>query len=117
MTPYELAAKAHAAHPGPRSFTEDVEAHLMNGFVFSTPDFFIMGRAVIASADARLILNPSHPFPRDRADCWFVYLMAGDIPKAWSILPWELPWFCWERSSELRFYRADTIKRVSLPAT
>lgn len=119
MTPYEKAAAEHARQAGPRSFTEDVEAHMLNGFVFSTPTFFIMGRGVNRMGEPALIVNPWHAFPRSGWDCWHVYLMAGDVGAAWAILPWPLPWLSWERQRgqelELCFYRADAIRRLSPP--
>ena len=113
MTPVELAAKVYEQEPCARPFTEDLHWHLINGFVFSTPDFFIMGRPVPLTADHSLILNPAWVFPPELCNTWFVYLMAGNYQKAWSILPWELPYFAWERKNELRFYSLASIRRLS----
>ncbi len=116
MTPFRQAVEAHARDHGPRSFEEDLVLHLQNGFVFSTPDFFIMGRPVVKSAEPALILDPAVRFPRDKCDCWLVYLAAGNLGKAWSILPWELPWLCFERKNDLRFQELDRIRRLSTVA-
>lgn len=115
MTPFEQAAKVYDRESCVRSFTEDVELHFLHGFVHSTPDFFIMGRPVVRAAAPALILNPSHPFARAECDAWMVYLAAGDLGKAWQVLPWPLPWLVFERNNELRFVSADAIKRLSSP--
>lgn len=117
MNPFERAAEAFrvSSHPD-RSLTDDLEAHLVTGFVFSTPDFFVMGRPVIRMAPRPLLLDPWRAFPREGCDCWMVWLAAGDLGKAWSILPWPLPWLGFERGMELRFVPAGAIKRLSLPS-
>lgn len=112
-TPVEIAAEVYEREACARSFREDVEAHLLNGFVFSTPDFFIMGRAVERDAAPTLILDPLHAFPRESCDCWHIWLFAGNMERAWSIMPWSLKWFSFERKNELRFYSADAIRRLS----
>jgi hypothetical protein len=90
-----------------------LEAHLLNGFVFSTPRYFVMGRPVVRSAPAHLILDPTHVFPATQADCWHVWLLAGDVGKAWGVLPWELPWMSFERGNVLRFRRLHSMRRLT----
>jgi hypothetical protein len=113
MTPFGQAIEAHQRGRGPRSFEEDLVLHLQHGFVFSTPDFFIMGRAVVRTAAPEWILDPANPFAREDCDTWLVYLAAGDLGKAWSILPWPLPWLAFERNNDLRFYELARIRRLS----
>lgn len=73
------------------------------GFVFSTPDYFVMG--------SRLASKGYGPI-----DTWFVYAMAGDLSKVWSILPYDLPLVAWERQTpygkKLHFYRANRIRAL-----
>lgn len=113
MSPYELARQVYGSERCVRSFEEDLEAHLVTGFVFSTPDFFIMGRPVDRQADPALIVDPCVAFARERCDCWHLYLFAGDMEKAWIIEPWALPWFSFERKNELRFVPSRSIRRLS----
>jgi hypothetical protein len=113
MTPVEQAAAVYEREACARTFREDLEAHLLHGFVFSRPDFFIMGRPVAKGADYALVVDPWHHFPSAECDCWNIYLFAGNVTPAWRILPWELPWFCWERKNELRYYHASAIRRLS----
>jgi hypothetical protein len=114
VTPVELAMQVYQREPCARSYDEDLYLHFINGFVFSTPEFFIMGRAVVSTEDHSEIVNPAVSFPRVRCDCWHIYLMAGDTAKAWSIMPWPLPLFSFERRNELRFYQSERIRKLSL---
>lgn len=109
MTPYQRAAAVYASEPCARTFAQDLEWHLVNGFVFSTPDFFVMGRPVVSEADHALIVG-QHRFPAVICDCWHVYLHAGNMAKAWSMLPWELPLVSFERNNVLRVHRLTSIR-------
>lgn len=117
MTPFEQAKAVYDKEPCARSFAQDLMLHYLRGFVFSTPTFFIMGRPVPRSEDPALIVNPAHSFDRAECDAWMIYLMAGDPTEAWSIMPWRLPWFGFERRNELRWYAVDRIRRLSLGQT
>jgi len=111
--PVELAAEVYQREGCARSFREDLELHLLNGFVFSTPEFFAMGRPVVKGADKALIVNPAELFPDAACDCWHVYLFSGAMTQAFNVIPWELPWFSFERGNELRFYPVSSIRRLS----
>jgi hypothetical protein len=113
MTPVERAAAVYESEACARSFREDLEAHLLGGFVFSRPDFFIMGRPVVKAAPVELIVDPWHRFHSSECDCWHVFLFSGNMVRAWAIMPWELPWFSWERKNELRFIPVAAIRRLS----
>lgn len=112
-TPYEQAKAVYEREHCARSFAEDLHWHLLNGYVISRPDFFIMGRHVDSKADPRLILNPCYLFHPDKCDCWHVWLFAGDITHAFSILPWPLPLVSFERRNDLRFLPMESIRRLS----
>lgn len=116
-TPYERAKGVWLREACVRTFDEDLHLHMMNGFVFSTPDFFVMGRGVDSKADPKLIVDSAVVWGRELQDCWHVYLMAGDMTKAWGVLPYPLPMFSLERKNELRFHRFEDIARHTQPAT
>src|SRR6185436_18250051 len=97
MLPFEQAKAVYSKEPCRRSFETDLALHFEFGFVFSTPRFFCMGRPVQRSAPHGLILDPSYTFKPEECDTWLVWLMAGDVSAAWSVLPWPLPWLCFER--------------------
>lgn len=99
MNPYQKIKQAYEAHPQEDPFEFYVSWHIRHGFVFSTPEFFIMGREVpkmVIEATQQVELRT---FPRAlwSPDTWYIHAMAGDMKKAWSILPYPLPWIAFER--------------------
>jgi hypothetical protein len=112
MTPYELAQRVYRLEPCARTFQQDRDWHLSHGFVFSTPGFFVMGRPVCTAAESVHIVGQV-VFPPGLCDAWHVYLMAGDMAKAWDILPWPLPFVTIERRNVLKVYPLDSIRRLS----
>jgi len=46
-SPVERAAQVYQREECASSFQSDLEAHLLNGYVFSTPQAFAMGRPLI----------------------------------------------------------------------
>ena len=96
MSPIDRCHAAFAGHGV--DFGEALERNYRDGFVFSTPSFFIMGR------------------PHERPNTWFIEGMAGDCAKAWSILPWPMGWVAFHRfDSELHLHRMEDIRRLTVP--
>lgn len=112
MTPAEQAAAVYEREACARSFREDLEAHLLNGYVFSTPTAFVMGRPVRHDADPALIVDPWHVFPEAEHTGWLVYLAAGSLREIVSFEPKPLDFFLWERENVLRCFYAATVKRL-----
>lgn len=110
MTPAQQAAAVYGREPCARTFIEDLDAHLVNGYVYSTPDFFAMGRPVCSLWPHKDIINPWITFPRESWDCWFVYLVAGDMLKAWSSFPFPLPKIGFEKRNRIRYYRFELLE-------
>lgn len=104
MTPVEQAAHVYETEPCARTFREDLEAHLLNGYVFSTPGLFVMGRTVDSSASYELVTNPWHVFPPESCDAWLCYLAAGDLRQMPAVIPFDLPKIGFERGNVLRYY-------------
>lgn len=102
LTPFEQAAAVYRREPCARTFTEDVEAHFMGGWVFSTPRFFVMARPVKFAWGDDVVLNPfvlsSDP------DMWHVWIAAGDWREALKHAPFPLPWISIERRTQLKRY-------------
>ncbi len=110
MTPVELAAAVYLHEPCVRTFREDLEAHLLNGYVFSTPEFFAMGRVVRSDAPAEEVVDPWVRF--EEGDAWMAYLMAGDLGRALAAVPFGLPRIGWERGNVLRFWPLKRFREV-----
>ena len=96
-SPFERMEAAYAANPEPHPFSHYVDWHHRHGFVFSTPEFFVQGFAVNKDKLGAGVY-PLDCYDRN-GDCWYVADMAGDMSKAWSILPWELPFIGWHRDT------------------
>ena len=92
MSPIDRAALEYVKHGV--DFAEALERNYQGGFVFSTPYFFIMGRELEGG--------------------WFIESFAGDMDKAWSILPYELPFVSFQRfDNSLRFIPIERLRRLS----
>lgn len=118
MSPYQQIQAKYAEFPQEQPFAWYVDWHARHGFVFATPEFFIMGRAVNkAFFEGRGPILEAIPI--GFADTWYIHAMAGDMQRAWDILPAPLPWLAWERvldgKRELRFYSAAEVKRLCTP--
>ena len=109
MRPIEWAASVYDREPCARTFTEDLEAHLLHGYVFSSPKYFWMGRPVYVAALESEIVNPWHNTWDKEPDCWHYYLYSGSIAHAVQLTPYKLPWLSFERNNILRLYRSDVI--------
>ena len=76
MTPLELALRVYQTEPCAHTFAEDLDAHLTNGYVFSTPDYFIMGRPVVRSAPSTHNLDPFVSYNRSESHAWLEWLFC-----------------------------------------
>jgi hypothetical protein len=103
MTPVEKAAAVYQREWCASTFREDLEAHLLNGYVHSTPTAFVMARPVCSTVDEGLILNPWHRFDRGECDAWLIWLAAGDLASLLSLFPFPLPLMGWQKRNRLRF--------------
>jgi hypothetical protein len=101
MSPYDsIKAKYESTKPE-KSWLDQLEWYAREGFVFSTPEFFICGC--------------EHKI--EDKDCWYVFAAAGDIGKMWDVLPYQLGWIAFERiqggKRDLRLYPIDDLRRLS----
>ena len=104
MTPVERAKAVYDREPCARSFAEDLEAHLLHGYVLSTPETFVMARPVCSRDPVEMIVDPWVTYDRKDCDAWLIYLFAGDLRPALSWFPYPLPLIGWERKNALRFH-------------
>lgn len=111
--PYVKAMQAYneRRNRGTYSFDEAMAWHFNLGFVHSTPEFFIMGRPVLSTGDQRAILDYGFYFASK--DAWYVALAAGDLSKAWGVLPYALPLIGFDRTNEVRFYPLEQVRRLT----
>ena len=78
MTPYEQVEELFRQHPEEGTFAEVLVDYLANGYVFSTPTLFLMGK------------------PDAKMECWNVHTFAGRISEVFDYMPFHLPFisFC-----------------------
>lgn len=117
MSPYEIIAQKYFTNPQEAQFADYVEWFLRNGYVYSTPDYFVMGKNCRRTAPEEHICDCTHVFDENNSDCWYIFAMAGNIGKCLSVMPYPLPWLAFERlidnKRELRFYQTSDIKRLT----
>lgn len=90
------------------AFRDDLAAHLVNGYVFSTPEDFVMARPVNLSAPHVAIVNPWHSFEHEDPNAWLVYAAAGSRQNVLAFLPYPLEYLAWHRrGGPLRVYKLD----------
>ena len=102
----------------PRTFEEDLSAHFYHGYVFSTPNYFMMIRPVWSGAPQEAINDVWCAFTPSSWDTWYVYAfalrydkgLAGLVKKLLTHMPFYLPLTAWERSGEsLKFHSTDKL--------
>jgi len=117
MSPYETVMLDWLQRPRDRPLDHYERIHKQRGFVFATPEFYIMGRPVRKYAPIEDILNVECDFAPSTCDTWFIFQLAGDMRAAWKIMPWELPWMCWTRDNdpqqELMFFETRRLMRLT----
>ena len=105
MSPIDRIAVEYARRG--LDFASALERNYAEGFVFSTPAFFIMGRPkpyALRNGDIEIT-----------GDAWWIDGFAGDCSKAWSILPYELSLIGFERFDDNpRFYSMETLRRLTV---
>ena len=117
MTPIEKCKMLYTAD-SPRTFEEDMLAHLSHGYFFSTPEYLLMGRPVCSEAPQEMINDVWCSFERKDWDAWYVYAFAlaqdeglqGLVKKLLRHIPYYLPLLAWERSGHpLTFFSTDKL--------
>ena len=105
MTPIEKCRMLYTAD-SPRTFEQDMLAHLSHGYLFSTPEYLLMARPVWSAAPQEAINDVYMLFPDQVVDAWYVYAfalrddlgLAGLVKKLLRHIPYYLPFTAWERS-------------------
>lgn len=115
MTPYEQVKRLYDENPVEGTFHDYLHTHMMRGFVYVTPSYFVMGRGVDKDAPQEEVTDCTVEFTRERQNCWFVHAMAGDIRQAIEVMPYQLGHIGFVRlaagRSELAIYRTEDLRR------
>jgi len=117
MSPYDTIVQKYLDKPQEAPFGEYLEWHLRNGFVFNTPEYFIMGKNCRRLAPPHEVADCEHVFDAQDSDCWYIFAMSGNMTKAFNSMPFPLPWIAFERiidnKRELRFYKTEDLQRLA----
>ncbi len=103
--PFARAARVYEREACARPLVADLEAHLLYGYVISTPEVFLMGRRVRSGWPDETLRDPYATAPD--GDCWHVWLCGGSMREALRRMPFRLPWLSYERSNRIRRVRLD----------
>jgi hypothetical protein len=115
-SPWERARAVYADGKSPRTFEWDLILHFEHGFVFSGPDYFLMGRPVNSASPVAYVLNPEVNWPREECDCWHVWLsICPNIETLRRLMPWPLPLVSFERGGQVRFVETDRLTAFANP--
>ena len=103
MTPSQIAYKYYEKEHG-NIFHQVLDLHLLNGYVHSTPDYFIMARPVNMRAPKADIINPHFIFQNNEWNCWFVYFYTGNIKNVFTNMPFSLRYCSFEHRNKLKVH-------------
>lgn len=110
ITPLQQALDLYAAHPE-MNMMDDLTSHIaFGGHVFATPSCIAMVRPVRKDWEPKYLADLSCIQEAETADCWFIWLLCGDLKEAVKHLPYHLPWFGFsQRGQPARFIEAEKV--------
>jgi hypothetical protein len=97
---------------GEELFYKVLDLHLMFGYVYASPDYFVMGRPVPKTVSYEDMLDITKTYTLSECDAWCIYFLSGDIKKVWEILPFDLPYIVFERKGSTKIYLLEKLKRT-----
>ena len=97
MSPFEQAAAVYEREACARSFESDLFSHFLHGYVVSIPEAFALARRVRHDWPEERLQNPDDTDPE--GDCWWIWLLAGELSAVARWLPFDLPWIGYERDN------------------
>lgn len=112
MTPFARMEEWYRTHPSVWPLSKYIDMHLQQGVVISTSEVFVMGRAVRKDVEHWKINESMVTFANP--DCWYVFAFAGDLSRGLRLLPYELPWLCFNRHGrkDLKFAEVARIRSL-----
>lgn len=82
-------------HP---SMTAELTKYLAHGCVFVTPEIYFVLKPVSRNSEVK----PADQWNVEKPDAWYIHAIIGNVKKAISLIPYELPWVGWERGLKKR---------------
>ncbi len=111
-TPFDLAAAVYDRETCARTFEADLYWHCLRGYVVSTPEAFAMVRLVKRDWPLEWLRDPSRTASPAESDCWWIWLLAGDMDAASRWLPFSKKWLAFEKGNHPRFFHAERFLRL-----
>ncbi len=124
-TLYQQAHQAYVDNPGEATLQGDFETILASdcGWVLSSPDIFCLARCVFVSMGPtepirvedgsifgeETILGAIYEFLPEHQNCWHIHVLAGDMEKLFTWMPFQLPYVSWEKRGRLRVHNMDDV--------
>jgi hypothetical protein len=126
VTPLDKVRGLYTAQ-SPRTFAEDLTAHMQHGYVFSTPEYLMMARPVWTQMTQEAINDVWCNPPQPLWNAWYIYAFAlredqglqGLVKNLLTHMPFYLPLVAWERTGHaLTFFSTDKLlhKYAKLPS-
>lgn len=89
------------------NFFEQMDYHLVNGWVYSGDDCFVM--AEVCSKKELLRQNLNNDVDNDT---WFVYAYAGKLERVLELIPFEKEFIGFRRNNgKIRLYRYEELMK------
>ena len=86
----------------------DIAAYASHGYVFITPDSFLLGKAVNSKSD----VDPQDQWNVENPDAWYGNMAVGDVKDFISKIPYPLPLIGWMRETKKQPMRWYEFKRI-----
>ena len=112
ITPLQQALDLYAAHPE-MNMMDDLTSHIaFGGHVFATPSCIAMVRPVRKDWEPKYLADLSCIQEAETADCWFIWLAAGDLAAAAEALlslAGPQKWLAFQRDGPPHFWRFQSV--------
>ena len=87
----------------------DIAAYCANGYVFITPDSFLLGKAVNSKSE----VHPQDQWNVENPDAWYVNMAVGcGVAEFINRIPYPLPLVGWMRQLKSQPVRWYDFKRI-----
>lgn len=88
------------------TFTRHIDAHILHGYCYITPDQLALARPVCSRWSLPDLSNPCKiPALTEKADCWYVWAAIGDLEFLLSLIPYPLEMIAFARRRPDGFFR------------
>lgn len=88
----------------------DIAAYMAHGYVFITPNSFLLGKAVDSTSN----LHPKDQWDVKNPNAWYVHMAVGGVKEFINKIPYPLPFVGWMRvakNQSIRWYDFTRIIR------